>query len=141
MTSTACDDQLTAESAPCHAMSATLPDPDLLWPEGDEESLAYDSPHDAAVALADGMSDYTVGHFTIHCAKKLPDRTMRITVSGGDERNMEWEWAGQGEERQRTVLTPSWRKKISAALAEWESSGSNGSALAELLHTLDTTSL
>lgn len=122
-------------------LAATLPDPDLLWPEGDEEGLAYDSPHDAAVSLADGMSDDTVGHFTIHCAKKLPDRTMRITVSGGDERNMDWEWTGQGEERPRAVLTPSWRRKIDAALAEWEASGSNASALAGLLHTLRTTSL
>lgn len=141
MTSTACDDQLAAESATPVPVPATYPEPDLLWPWGDEESLAYDCPHDAAVALADGMVDDRVGHFTIHCARKLPDRTMRITLTGGDERHLEWTWAGQEEDRPRATLNARWRKRINAALQEWETSGSNASALAGLLESLVRTSL
>lgn len=62
------------------------------WNKDDPDHYAL-SPKDMANAFADGMYDDNSHTFDVLVSIPFPDRKMRVTLTGGEDRNMEWEWA------------------------------------------------
>lgn len=63
----------------------------LCWDEADPEHRAYDE-QEIAEYFADNMADDESFPFSVMRALSLPDREMIVTLSGGKERKMTWEW-------------------------------------------------
>lgn len=61
------------------------------WDANDPEHGALD-PQELAEAFADNMHDDECGNFEVMVSKPLSNRVMRVELSGGEEREMSWEW-------------------------------------------------
>lgn len=61
------------------------------WDKDDPEHGAFD-PSSMAEHFADNMYDDESHVFDVLVSIPLPDRQMRVTLEGGEERELHWEW-------------------------------------------------
>ena len=62
-----------------------------LWSEEDPESGPFDA-QGMAESIADNLQDDDETAEGIHCAVRLSGRTMRVWLTGGEDREVHWEW-------------------------------------------------
>lgn len=63
----------------------------LCWDRENPENGSYDE-QGIAEFFADNMCDNESRTYCVMRALSLPDREMIVTLSGGEERKMMWEW-------------------------------------------------
>lgn len=67
------------------------------WDANDPEHGSLD-PSDLASNFADNMNNDEAHVFDVYVSIPLPDRQMRVTLTGGEERELHWEWVVDSED-------------------------------------------